>query len=112
MPALTSEAWMVPSARSVDTTASPLSSEASATASSSVVIGPPSRERRPEHITTRRHRVDIAIRTERGGAGHHAFHPVAQIVVVGGTEERVQIGCRLDREEFLDDRVDDRRAGR
>ena len=32
---------MVPSARSVDTTASPLSSEASATASSSVVIGFP-----------------------------------------------------------------------
>ena len=57
---------MVPSARSVDTKASPLSSAASATASSSVVIGLPlSDERRSEHVPTRRHRVDIAIGAER-----------------------------------------------
>ena len=74
---------MVLSARSVDTTARPLSAAASPTASSSVVIGSPSScyaERRSEDVPTRRHRVDIAIRAERsrcwppcapsGRAGH------------------------------------------
>src|SRR5258707_14580066 len=96
-PALTSDAWMVPSARSVDPTASPLSAAAKPTASSSVVIGSPFTERRSKHVATSRHCVHVAICAEGLGAGHHALHAVAQVVVIGGTEECVQIGYRLER---------------
>jgi hypothetical protein len=55
-------------------------------------------------IAARRHRVDVLIGPEGRGAGDHAFHPVAQIVVIGRAEERVQVRHRLRREKFLDDR--------
>src|SRR6476646_2633220 len=61
-------------------------------------------ERAAVYVAAGGHGVNVLVRAEGGGAGEHALHPVAQIVVVGRSEECVQIRDRLGGEQLLDDR--------